>query len=227
MLGTPAYFAAATWLRYVALEPTIRRTAPDLLISWSRLLKGRFLNPMVQRDILIGLSAGAIVVVSDFAASYWTGESRTLWNDCEALNSNSNAIGVWIHESLVFMTWALIWTFLITVLYPVVRSRVLGSLIFFVVSLAMAIAEGSSLDLLMFGAFRTIILLAVIQRFGLLALMAMGIMFPLFRGIPLTTDKSAFFFERGLLLTVLIVAIACFCFIVSTAPNRQAGRRYC
>ena len=98
-LGIPAYFAAATWLRYVALEPTIRRMSPDLLISWSRLLKGRFLNPIVQRDILVGLSAGAVVLVSDLAASYWTGESRTLWNDCEALNSNSNAIGVWIHES--------------------------------------------------------------------------------------------------------------------------------
>lgn len=61
------YYAAATWLLYVALEPLVRRTWPEQLVSWTRLLDGRFRDAMVGRDVLVGivvadLSAAAMIV---------------------------------------------------------------------------------------------------------------------------------------------------------------------
>jgi serine/threonine-protein kinase len=47
------------WLLYVALEPFLRRRWPTMLISWSRLLGGRFSDPLVGRDALIGAATGA------------------------------------------------------------------------------------------------------------------------------------------------------------------------
>src|SRR5262249_5422397 len=50
------------WLYYLALEPYVRRFWPDTLISWSRLQSGRFLDPLVGRDILIGVTAGVLLL---------------------------------------------------------------------------------------------------------------------------------------------------------------------
>jgi predicted Ser/Thr protein kinase len=54
------FFAAFAWLSYVALEPYLRRRSPQLLISWTRLLDGRFRDPLVGRDLLAGAFLGSV-----------------------------------------------------------------------------------------------------------------------------------------------------------------------
>ncbi|MDQ3803096.1 MAG: hypothetical protein M3416_04495 [Acidobacteriota bacterium] len=49
--------AGVVWVLYMALEPYVRRRFPELIISWSRLLAGDFRDPMVGRDILVGMLA--------------------------------------------------------------------------------------------------------------------------------------------------------------------------
>src|SRR5499426_2507023 len=50
------YFPASiVWMAYLGLEPYVRRRWPTVLISWSRLLGGRFRDPLVGRDVLIGI----------------------------------------------------------------------------------------------------------------------------------------------------------------------------
>ncbi len=50
-----AFIAGGT---YHALEPYVRRQRPAMLVGWVRLLAGRFTDPLVGRDILIGLTLG-------------------------------------------------------------------------------------------------------------------------------------------------------------------------
>jgi serine/threonine-protein kinase len=45
------------WMLYVALEPFLRKRWPEALISWNRLLAGRFRDPIIGRDILAGATA--------------------------------------------------------------------------------------------------------------------------------------------------------------------------
>ena len=54
----PIQWACIGWLYYIALEPEVRRTWPHTLISWSRLLSGRLRDPLVGRDVLVGVTAG-------------------------------------------------------------------------------------------------------------------------------------------------------------------------
>jgi len=56
--GEGLFQAALMWLTYLGLEPYIRRFSPDSLIGWTRLISGRWRDPEVGRDILIGISAG-------------------------------------------------------------------------------------------------------------------------------------------------------------------------
>ena len=55
--------AGILWLAYVALEPYVRRYCPEILMSWTRLLGGRFRDPRVGRDILVGIAAGVVVAL--------------------------------------------------------------------------------------------------------------------------------------------------------------------
>jgi hypothetical protein len=66
MRGGPAFFlfdAAFIWVAYMAAEPTMRRYLPEQLISWNRLLGGRFRDPMVGRDIIFGSVIGSALAV--------------------------------------------------------------------------------------------------------------------------------------------------------------------
>jgi hypothetical protein len=57
-------FAALNWLSYVSFEPHVRRLWPRTLISWARLLSGRFRDPLVGRDVLVGIFGGVVLAVS-------------------------------------------------------------------------------------------------------------------------------------------------------------------
>ena len=53
-VGFAAVWSSLCGLLYFALEPYVRRRWPWRMISWNRLLAGRFNDPMVGRDFLIG-----------------------------------------------------------------------------------------------------------------------------------------------------------------------------
>ena len=54
------FLAGMVWLVYIALEPFLRSRWPDAMVSWSRLLAGRFRDPLVGRDLLIGITASTV-----------------------------------------------------------------------------------------------------------------------------------------------------------------------
>ena len=59
------------WGLYLAFEPYFRRRYPELLVSWTRLVGGRWGDPLVGRDLLGGLllGCGAVLVVEAIAAT--------------------------------------------------------------------------------------------------------------------------------------------------------------
>ena len=59
LLGAPLLFALLAWLGYMAVEPYGRQSWPRLMVSWQRLLNGRLRDPLVGRDVLLGLVAGS------------------------------------------------------------------------------------------------------------------------------------------------------------------------
>lgn len=70
ILATPLWTGMMLWLFYMAFEPAARRLLPGSLVSWSRLLRGGFTDPLLGRHALIGLAAGALAALLA-AASVW------------------------------------------------------------------------------------------------------------------------------------------------------------
>lgn len=57
------FSGASFWAYYLAVEPYVRRLWPESIVAWSRLLAGRYRDPLVGRDVLIGLSVGFATLV--------------------------------------------------------------------------------------------------------------------------------------------------------------------
>jgi hypothetical protein len=67
-IAAEAVFLGVTlWLMYAAFEPYCRRFWPDMLLGWSRLLSGHFRDSRVGRDLLVGMAAGVLWLLIDFA----------------------------------------------------------------------------------------------------------------------------------------------------------------
>jgi predicted Ser/Thr protein kinase len=66
--GLVLFVTAVIWTLYLALEPYVRRRWPHALISWARLLSGRVRDPLVGRDVLIGIVGGSLfALLTDIA----------------------------------------------------------------------------------------------------------------------------------------------------------------
>lgn len=57
-MGEVLFLVGLVWVFYMAVEPSVRRIWPETIISWTRFISGRLLDPLVGRDILIGGAAG-------------------------------------------------------------------------------------------------------------------------------------------------------------------------
>jgi serine/threonine-protein kinase len=62
-LGLALYQAVLAAALYLALEPVVRKRWPWRLVGWTRLLAGRVRDPLVARDVLVGLATGTLVAV--------------------------------------------------------------------------------------------------------------------------------------------------------------------
>ena len=63
-LSSSLLMAAVGWLLYIGIEPYVRRRWPQTLVSWNRLLLGQFRDPLLGRDVLIGITAAVVLVAA-------------------------------------------------------------------------------------------------------------------------------------------------------------------
>jgi serine/threonine-protein kinase len=61
MIQNAATASMVTWIFYLVLEPWVRRYWPQSLIVWSRVLGNRWKDPVVGRDVLIGIAGATLI----------------------------------------------------------------------------------------------------------------------------------------------------------------------
>ena len=82
-LYTASFTFGLVWILYMALEPYARRFWPESMVTWVRVLNGRFRDPLVGRDVFLGCVLGVLWSVMFAATPFlaaWLGGS-TLPND--------------------------------------------------------------------------------------------------------------------------------------------------
>jgi hypothetical protein len=64
-LGLGMFVGGVMYLVYLAIEPFVRRSWPTMLVGWSRALAGRLPDPVIGRDLLVGVVSGLLLSAVD------------------------------------------------------------------------------------------------------------------------------------------------------------------
>jgi serine/threonine-protein kinase len=232
--GEALLAAGLLWLLYLALEPYVRKFWPQTLISWSRLLSGRWNDPLVGRDILLGTLFGICVnVISRLDATLRAATGlRVLPPDVPNINQLEGVREVISTVTqLVFgaMFNALWIVFGLVALTLIVRRAWIAAAImtlFLLTTNAGNIVEQPPIWL------STLFVLAIVAtmvfilfRFGLLAsAVFFFVNFTLGTSIP-TLNTTVWFFPQWLGLMLFITVLAVSGFYVSRGGEAVFGKR--
>jgi serine/threonine-protein kinase len=78
-VGDWLFSGALMWLLYLALEPALRARWPHSIVTWNRLLAGKWLDAQVGAHVLIGATVGlALWIAADVAENLVSGSKNGL-----------------------------------------------------------------------------------------------------------------------------------------------------
>ena len=212
ILSQGCYAALALWAFYMAAEPAVRRRWPHTLISWTRLLGGRFKDPLVARDILVGVVAGLAVALSSqisHEAPLWFSRPPTIGGIgvLTALTSPRHLAYHFLLGPLLGVLYSLSILFLLYLLYALLRREWLGQLLVILFAASPQLAGiQDPVDFVLAGFFGTLAIY-VLTRFGLLASAAMLGTFQIIVRVPLSLDGSAWYAGRSFAMLGFFVVL--------------------
>jgi hypothetical protein len=215
-IGGALFDAAVLWVAYLGLEPYVRRTSPDTLIGWTRLVSGQWRDARVGRDALIGISAGLLMTL--FYATHNLLPALAGGRSPMPLASNTTQLVAlrytlsWIlYETKEALTSAMIGTAGVAALVAVLRrpwlALPLAAIVFTPVVVSGMFMPGTPLlDVFVAGCIVTVFV-GTIARFGLLAsVLALFMHFTLLHA-PITANLSAWWATASLCILATIVAL--------------------
>lgn len=219
--------AALMWVLYVALEPSVRRAWPGTVISWSRLLAGRFRDPLVGRDVLFGAGIGVLWVLLvnlRILVPGWVGrpDPPPLLADLEVLLGVRYVAGWFAGMVVRILFEGLAAMFLFVLVRILLRKRWLAS--------AVALALFSFTSPLVRGVFDSIgvgfavlgaaLLMVSLFRFGLVATLAGFAVVALLTGLPLTPSLSTWDGRPAIVALFSVLGLVAYAFV--TAVGRRS-----
>jgi serine/threonine-protein kinase len=222
-IGFAALWSGLCWLVYYALEPYVRRYWPWRMISWNRLLVGRFRDPMVGRDVLIGAVLGTFMalalqlgVIVPPLFGYASPVPLVTWP-----TAYTNVPFHLLMEIPVAIRDALQWYFVLFLFVLLVRRTWLAAALVFALHLAFNLTQEPEVNLFWATAMGAAVLasLYVTLRYGLLAY-TVGLFFCYFLyQVPLTLDPSSWFWWQSVIYMCWPIFLAAVGFAIARAPR--------
>lgn len=216
--GLPLFMALAAWLYYIGFEPFVRRRWPHMLIGWARLLDGRLRDPLVGRAILAGVLGGAAVAAL-LAMPEVLGRTLDLPGTFpdfadESLNA-TNRFAAEVFRALadgVMRSFGLMAVVLVARI--LVRSDRAALCAAAAVSIYLSLPGGQNLPLeLVVATPIGVMVIVLLQRFGMLAICVLLITFDLLVWSPLTLDPTRWFAWRSAAAFALPAGLAVWGFL--------------
>jgi len=215
--GHSLVHAIGMWFAYVALEPYVRRLWPRLLVSWTRLVSGRFRDPLVGRDLLVGITLGAALSAlgpASFAVAPKLGFSwmPALANagQFESLTPGYLAVNLCYAGSICVLN-VLLGLFVLLLLRLLLRHSGVAlavCLALFMIPTAVGASGDLGWKLALLVAVWGALAFAFILRLGLLAIVSCTWTTLVLSSVPATLDVGAWYGGLALLPLALVVGLA-------------------
>ncbi len=210
--------AVVAWGGYFAVEPYVRRYWPQVMISWSRLLRGNFRDPLVGRDILLGGTCGillVLVVQLGTLTTSWLGLPLPLaklpntTQDLGAVLGLRYKLNILITSLISSITLALAVLLIMLVMRIVMRRQWLAAAASWLL-LTLLLATAGYHDVFcpwLTGGIVAAVTLLLLVRGGVFALIVGLFFWSLLVNSPITADFSAWYAPSSTLAIALAAAI--------------------
>ncbi len=213
-LAQAASRALIFWLWYTALEPYVRRLWPQSLISWRRLLDGRWRDPLVGRHLLLGCLFGLALNLAHQAhllAPRWLGHPMRQFQSSPGwtLDGLGGLCADVLYKQVDAVFFATFFLMSLLLLLFVFRRMLLASIVFlglFTALSALGSSPPSMIDWLFAGFGMALIYWTLVQC-GFLA-SAVSLLCSNLLMFPLTTHLSLWYAAHGLVALTLVGLIA-------------------
>ena len=222
-ISTALLFSGLIWILYLSLEPYVRRHWPQTLVSWSRLLMGQLRDPLVGRDVLVGVILGVVwmlIFLVRAALTMRKGASPELYST-DYLVGGRAALGAWLLHIPLSIQGTLLFFFLLFVLRVLLRREWLAA-VMFVALWATLKTLGSDYPWIDAPSWALLYGVAVftVSRFGFVALAVCIFATDVVLNVPLTVDFSAWYFAGTVFPLLSIAALAVWGFYNSLAGQK-------
>jgi hypothetical protein len=201
------------WTICLALEPLVRRHWPQVLVSWTNLLTGRGTDPVVGRDVLIGVALGVWFAMLFRALALLFTQDAVLSFVGDVGSSNvfmglRGTLGGALGEAPYAIRNVLLYFFVLFVMRVAVRREILVAIAFTLTlaglnALTPPYTVNAIVGTLYFGSAAF-----VIVRWGLLPFAIGTFIQSVLFDIAGTRDMSAGYFGNNLLLVGMVLALA-------------------
>ena len=211
-LFTGAFAAAA----YLAVEPFVRRRWPELLVSTTRLFDGRWRDPLVGCDMLVGLAASA-----GMSALLWAGAgaealgadfSQPLRTPIVYLGAFGLREGaaVLFHSAAFGPSTAFVYLGALTAVFALARNRRIALVVVFAAATVLLARYWQIEDLAIryaFSAAFAALAVATLRRGGFLAVAAFSFVTTNYAVVPPIADVTAWYAPVGVPAAVATFAL--------------------
>ncbi len=230
LFALTGFNAVAVWLFYLGIEPAVRRRWPQLLVGWTRLLDGRWRDPLVGRAVLSGLVYGLVILVL-----VTTPLMVVRWLDWTHMGPDYrpfvlNPGGFWAAYVADGAFTGILMT-LVTVATLVIARWLLRSnaaavagwaLLLVAMNTWTGVTSGAPFAVaLSVGVLLAASMAIVLMRAGMLGYAAAYVtVIALDADVPWTLDPSRWYFYRSALVALVVVGLASWAF--KTALGRQS-----
>ena len=210
---TATFYGVLVWTVYLAVEPFVRRHWPQTIISLTRVLSGRIRDPIVGRDILIGVALSLSWRAVNAGLSLYHGSgARPDFVSPEVLTSFRAALGECLEGVPHSIRESLIFVFMMVVLRVLLRNQWLAAAAFLAIWTSLSVLNGASAvyvaaDLLVYASIAFTVL-----RFGLLALATAMCIDSFINEIPFTLNVSTWYFGLSLIMALAVIVLVCWAF---------------
>ena len=222
-ISTSLFMAAALWLLYMALEPYVRRHWPQTIISWTRLMSGRFRDPLVGRDLVFGTLMGLswILVFEIGSLIRMRAGAPPLFPSSQYLMGMRLAAGIWLATLVTSILGTLLFFFSLVLLRVLVRNAWAAALLFIALFTIPKVLGSNHLvvDTLVWGTIYAIAAVGMV-RFGLIVLGLSSLMANVLLNQPYSLDFSNWYAAQCFFIVAIFVAIGAWGVCTSLAGQK-------
>jgi serine/threonine protein kinase len=221
--STALFFSGLIGVLYLALEPYVRRHWPQCLISWSRLVTGRLRDPLVGRDMLLGVILGTTwMLLQGLSYLFLLREGAApQTGDTAYLLGTRYTVGTWLNDFVTSILVTVVFLFLLFLARVLVRKNWLAAVVFVAILTTLsALGSNYALAATLKVLISTSIAAFALTRFGLVVLAAGVFTARLMADIPYTLDFSTWYASNNYGVLLSLIALAAWGFYTSLGGQR-------